>query len=101
MPNAMALVSEYSPQRSRVTIMMVVANGFTAGAALSGFVAACLLPRCGWRLVSSLLGLRDRAPPAAMRELGCGAASWTWVTRRPPGFLVGAPVQGVLLGIRV
>jgi AAHS family 4-hydroxybenzoate transporter-like MFS transporter len=33
MPNAMALVSEYSPQRSRVTIMMVVANGFTAGAA--------------------------------------------------------------------
>jgi len=47
----MALVSEYSPQRSRVTIMMVVANGFTAGAALGGFVAAWLLPRFGWRSV--------------------------------------------------
>jgi MFS transporter, AAHS family, 4-hydroxybenzoate transporter len=51
MPNAMALVGEYSPQRSRVTIMMVVANGFTAGAALGGFVAAWLLPRFGWRSV--------------------------------------------------
>src|SRR6185369_12322568 len=51
MPNAMALVGEYSPQRSRVTIMMVVSNGFTAGAALGGFVAAWLLPRFGWRSV--------------------------------------------------
>ena len=51
MPNAMALVGEYSPLRSRVTIMMVVSNGFTAGAALGGFVAAWLLPRFGWRSV--------------------------------------------------
>jgi len=51
MPNAMALVGEYSPRRSRVTIMMVVSNGFTAGAALGGFVAAWLLPRYGWRSV--------------------------------------------------
>ncbi|MBZ5634425.1 MAG: MFS transporter [Acidobacteriia bacterium] len=51
MPNAMALVGEYSPQRSRVTIMMVVSNGFTAGAALGGFIAAWLLPRFGWRSV--------------------------------------------------
>src|SRR5689334_6428710 len=51
MPNAMALVGEYSPKRSRVTIMMIVSNGFTAGAALGGFVAAWLLPRFGWRSV--------------------------------------------------
>jgi len=51
MPNAMALVGEYSPQRSRVTIMMIVSNGFTAGAALGGFVAAWLLPQFGWRSV--------------------------------------------------
>ncbi|HEY2844169.1 MAG TPA: MFS transporter [Bryobacteraceae bacterium] len=51
MPNAMALVGEYSPQRSRVTIMMIVSNGFTAGAAIGGFVAAWLLPRFGWRSV--------------------------------------------------
>jgi len=51
MPNAMALVGEYSPRRLRVTIMMIVSNGFTAGAALGGFVAAWLLPRFGWRSV--------------------------------------------------
>ena len=51
MPNAMALVGEYSPRRSRVTMMMIVSNGFTAGAALGGFVAAWLLPRFGWRSV--------------------------------------------------
>jgi len=31
MPNAVALVGEYSPRRSRVSIMLIVANGFTAG----------------------------------------------------------------------
>jgi MFS transporter, AAHS family, 4-hydroxybenzoate transporter len=51
MPNAMALVGEYSPQRARVTIMMIVSNGFTAGAAMGGFIAAWLLPRFGWRSV--------------------------------------------------
>ena len=51
MPNAMALVSEYSPARHRVTLMMVTSNGFTAGAALGGFVAAWMLPIWGWRSV--------------------------------------------------
>jgi MFS transporter, AAHS family, 4-hydroxybenzoate transporter len=51
MPNAMALVGEYSPRRSRVTIMMIVSNGFTAGAALGGFLAAWLIPSFGWRSV--------------------------------------------------
>src|SRR5579863_8822194 len=36
MPNAMALVSEFSPKRSRVATMMIVSNGFTAGAAVAG-----------------------------------------------------------------
>ena len=51
MPNVMALVGEYSPMRHRVTIMMVVSNGFTAGAALGGFIAAWMLPLWGWRSV--------------------------------------------------
>ncbi|MGA2712071.1 MAG: MFS transporter [Bryobacteraceae bacterium] len=49
MPNALALVGEYSPARLRVTVMMVVSNGFTAGAAIGGFVAAALIPAYGWR----------------------------------------------------
>src|SRR5579863_5285647 len=48
MPNAMALVGEYSPTKARVTAMMVVSNGFTLGAAFGGPVAAYLIPRYGW-----------------------------------------------------
>src|SRR3989304_4050779 len=46
-PNASALVSEYSPRRHRVTLIMSVTVGFTAGAALGGFVAAWLIPAFG------------------------------------------------------
>src|ERR1700722_2574798 len=49
MPNAMALVGEYSPAKSRVTAMMVVSNGFTLGAAFGGPIAAWLIPNYGWR----------------------------------------------------
>src|SRR3984885_6181483 len=48
MPNAVALVGEFSPRKLRVTIMMIVGNGFTAGAAFGGFIAAWLIPRFGW-----------------------------------------------------
>ena len=51
MPNAMALVGEYSPKKSRITIMMIVSTGFTAGAMLGGFVAAWLIPSFGWQAV--------------------------------------------------
>jgi AAHS family 4-hydroxybenzoate transporter-like MFS transporter len=51
MPNAVALVGEYSPRRSRVMAMLVVSNGFTVGAAVAGFIAAYLIPRFGWRSV--------------------------------------------------
>jgi len=51
MPNAMALVGEYSPKKSRVVIMMIISTGFTAGAALGGFVAAWLIPAFGWQAV--------------------------------------------------
>jgi len=50
-PNATALVGEFSPRRSRVTFMMCITVGFTAGAALGGFVAAWLIPIFGWRSV--------------------------------------------------
>jgi AAHS family 4-hydroxybenzoate transporter-like MFS transporter len=49
MPNAVALCGEFSPKASRVTVMMVVANCFSAGAALGGFLAAWLIPHFGWR----------------------------------------------------
>jgi AAHS family 4-hydroxybenzoate transporter-like MFS transporter len=51
MPNAMALVGEYSPAKARVSAMMVVSNGFTLGAAFGGPIAAYLIPNYGWRAV--------------------------------------------------
>ncbi len=50
-PNATALVGEFSPKRSRVTLMMCITVGFTAGAAIGGFVIAWMMPLYGWRSV--------------------------------------------------
>jgi AAHS family 4-hydroxybenzoate transporter-like MFS transporter len=50
-PNATALVGEFSPKRSRVTLTMGITVGFTAGAAIGGFVALWLIPLWGWRSI--------------------------------------------------
>ncbi|HEU4620380.1 MAG TPA: MFS transporter [Gammaproteobacteria bacterium] len=50
-PNASALIGEYSPRTKRITLIMAITVGFTAGAALGGFVAALLMPVFGWRSV--------------------------------------------------
>jgi AAHS family 4-hydroxybenzoate transporter-like MFS transporter len=51
-PNATALVGEYSPRRLRGRLMMIIGGvGFTGGAAIGGFIAAFLIPRFGWRSV--------------------------------------------------
>lgn len=51
MPNAMSLVGEFSPERSRVTRMMLTSCGFTVGAALGGVISAALLPVWGWEAI--------------------------------------------------
>jgi len=51
MPNAMALVGEYASRRLRVALMIVVGNGFTAGAAMGGFISFWMIPRFGWRSI--------------------------------------------------
>ena len=51
MPNAMALVGEFSSTTHRVKRMMLVSCGFTLGAALGGFISAVLIPSYGWRAV--------------------------------------------------
>jgi len=50
-PNATALIGEYSPRRKRVTLVMNITVGFTAGAMLGGFVSAWMIPAFGWRSV--------------------------------------------------
>jgi len=50
-PNATALVGEFSPKRTRVAWVMCITMGFTLGAAISGFVANALIDAFGWRAV--------------------------------------------------
>jgi MFS transporter, AAHS family, 4-hydroxybenzoate transporter len=51
MPNAIALTSEFNPRRRRATMVMIMFCGFSVGAALSGLLAAALIPQFGWRSV--------------------------------------------------
>jgi len=57
MPNAVALTSEYSPQRRRATMVMIMFIGFSVGAALGGLLAAALIPSYGWRSVFVVGGI--------------------------------------------
>jgi AAHS family 4-hydroxybenzoate transporter-like MFS transporter len=50
-PNATALVGEFSPKRTRVAWIMCITMGFTLGAAIGGFVANALMDAFGWRSV--------------------------------------------------
>jgi MFS transporter, AAHS family, 4-hydroxybenzoate transporter len=50
-PNAMALTGEYSPKKNRIMLMMIISGGFTAGAALGGFLSAWIIPIYGWQSV--------------------------------------------------
>jgi len=50
-PNSTALIGEYSPAGRRVTLMMGITVGFTAGGAVAGFVARWLIPQFGWQSV--------------------------------------------------
>src|SRR5262245_50951876 len=51
MPNAVALVGEYTPVRLRVLMVLVVTNGFNLGAVVGGVVSAWLVRDYGWRTV--------------------------------------------------
>ena len=56
MPNAIALVAEYSPARVRGRMVTILICGFSVGAALGGFFAAWVLPVWGWRPVIQIGG---------------------------------------------
>ena len=65
-PNATALIGEFSPKRSRVALVMGITVGFTAGAAIGGFVAAWMIPAFGWRSVFYFGGAIPLAGAIAM-----------------------------------
>jgi AAHS family 4-hydroxybenzoate transporter-like MFS transporter len=50
-PNATALIGEFSPKHVRVMMVTWIGIGFTVGAAIGGFLAAWMIPSFGWRSV--------------------------------------------------
>jgi AAHS family 4-hydroxybenzoate transporter-like MFS transporter len=84
MPNATALIGEYSPARLRVTLMMSITVGFTAGAAIGGFVAAWLIPAFGWRSVFYFGGSVPLLIAAAMYARLPESLQFLVVRNRPP-----------------
>ncbi len=66
MPNAVTLMSEYSPQQKRALITNAMFCGFPLGAAFGGFLAAWMIPHFGWRSVLVLGGVAPLALAALM-----------------------------------
>jgi AAHS family 4-hydroxybenzoate transporter-like MFS transporter len=57
MPNAVTLMSEYCPTKSRAMVTNLMFCGFPLGAAFGGFLAAWMIPQWGWRSVLTLGGV--------------------------------------------
>jgi len=57
MPNAVTLMSEYSPAASRGIAVNTMFCGFTLGASVGGFIAAWLIPAYGWTSVLMIGGI--------------------------------------------
>jgi MFS transporter, AAHS family, 4-hydroxybenzoate transporter len=51
MANAVALASEYSPQRQRASLLMWISCGLTGGAIAGGLISTAVIPWGGWRSV--------------------------------------------------
>jgi len=56
LPNALALISEYAPERKRTSIVSITFCGLAVGAAMGGVVAAQCVPRFGWWSVFAVGG---------------------------------------------
>ncbi len=57
MPNPIALTTEYSPQKSRATMVMAMFVGFSLGSAVGGAIASQIVPHLGWTSVFVLGGI--------------------------------------------
>ena len=57
LPNAIALVSEYSPKRVRSTTIVATFIGFPLGAVIGGMSSAHIIPAYGWEMVFIIGGV--------------------------------------------
>jgi AAHS family 4-hydroxybenzoate transporter-like MFS transporter len=89
MPNAIAMTAEYSPTQRRSTMIAIMLLGFILGSVFAGFIAAPLVPVCGWQSVFVvggalsllLLPLLFATLPESIRFLSLREAARPTVTR--------------------
>ena len=56
-PTVIALAAEYSPSRTRATMISVLFTSYTIGGTVGGVLAAKLIPRFGWPIVFYIGGV--------------------------------------------
>lgn len=98
MPNAMALSGEFSPQRKRISIMMIISCGFTVGAMLGGVLAAALIPRFGWQSVFYVGGAAPLLIGLAMLKYLPESIQFQVMNHAPAGRIAGL-LRRVLPGV--
>lgn len=90
MPNAIALVSEYSPTRVRTLMVAAAVCGFSLGGAVGGMVAVAAMAHFGWQSVFIVGGV---VPLIALPFLA------RWLPESLPRLLADPPPQARLRAV--
>lgn len=69
MPNAIALVSEYSPKKLKSTLVSIMFSGYSIGGMLAAGLAIFLIPKFGWESLFFAGGLPLLALPLMYKML--------------------------------
>ena len=69
MPNVVALMSEYAPQKIRSTLVAIMFSGYSVGGMLSAGLGMVLLPSYGWQSVFYIAGIPLLLLPLIMKFL--------------------------------
>lgn len=83
LPNSIALVAEFSPQRLRSTLVVSAFIGFPLGAVVGGMASAHIIPAYGWEVVFIAGGIIPIV--LLLISLGLLPESLRYLTRRPGG----------------
>ncbi|AET94239.1 major facilitator superfamily (plasmid) [Burkholderia sp. YI23] len=83
MPNAVTLMSEYAPARSRAVAVNTMFCGFSVGLSLGGLCAAWLIPHFGWQSVLVAGGVGPIVLTALLIFMLPESAQFMVVRKRP------------------
>lgn len=83
-PNAIAMATEFAPNRHKVTLLMLVSSGMVCGGIVGGLIAAWLIPLHGWHSVFYAGALAPLVLAITMFALMPESLQWLTATGRSP-----------------